>query len=60
MTFDAFQELVRIMIEYRVLKPSLGDIGFCDGWKPGVRSEVQRVALRTRFPPEEFFRFRHS
>ena len=60
MTFDAFQEFVRVVIEDRVLKPSLGDVGLCDGWKRGIYSEIERMALRARFPPEEFFRFRHS
>jgi hypothetical protein len=40
MTFDALQEFVRIVIEYRVLEPSLGDIGFCDGWKRGICREA--------------------
>ena len=59
-TFDAFQEFVRVVIEDRVLKPSLGDVGLCDGWKHGIYGEIERMALRARFPPEEFFRFRHS
>lgn len=50
--FDAFYEFVRIVIENRVLKPSLRDIGFRDDWQRRICREFQGVTLRARFPPQ--------
>ena len=60
MALHAFQELVRVVIEYGMLKPPLRDIGFHDDWQRRAGRKLQRVALRARLPVQQFFRFRHA
>lgn len=56
MALDALQELVRVVIENRMRKPSRRYVGFGNQWQLRIRCECQRMALRTGLPPKKFFR----
>jgi len=52
---DARETAVGIVIEARVGHPAFGEAGIRHAGQGGAFHRAQRVALLTRFAPEEFF-----
>ena len=60
MALDALQELVRIVIENCMRKPSRRYVGLCNRWQLRVGRKRQRMTLGAGLPPKKFLRLGYS